>query len=42
MSTTVKITKIKNKTKSKVLISGVIRFQYLRRVATHTGLMVHS
>ena len=41
MSTTAKITKIKNKTKPKVLISGIIHFQYLRRVATHIGLMVH-
>ena len=36
------IIKIKNKTKSKVLISGIIRFQYLRRVATHAGLIVQS
>ena len=27
---------------SKVLISGIISFQLLRRVATHAGLMVHS
>ena len=32
MSITAKITKIKNKTKSKVLLSGIICFQYLRRV----------
>ena len=36
------VTNIKNKTKSKVLISGIIHFQYLRRIATHAGLMVHS
>ena len=42
MSTTAKITKIKNKTKSKGLNSGIIRFQYLPRVATHAGLMVYS
>ena len=42
MSTTAKIAKIKNKTKSKVLISGIIRFQYLRRVATHAGLKLPS
>ena len=42
MSTTAKITKIKNKTKSKVLILGIICFQYLGCVATHAGLMVHS
>ena len=41
MSTPAKIKKIKNKTKSKVLISGIIHFQYLRRVTTHMGLMVH-
>ena len=40
MSTTAKITKIKNKTKSKVLVSGINRFQYLPLVATHAGLMV--
>ena len=39
---TTKITKIKNKTKPNVLISAVICFQYLRRVATHVGLMVKS
>ena len=32
MSITAKITKIKNKTKSKVLFSGIICFQYLRHV----------
>ena len=42
MSTKAKIRKIKNKTKSKVLIWGIIRFQYLQRVATHAGLIVHS
>ena len=42
MSAIAKMTKIKNKTKSTVLISSIIRFQYLRRVATHPGLMVHS
>ena len=36
------ITKIRNKTKSKVLISGIIRCQYLRRVGTHAGLIVQS
>ena len=40
MLTTAKITKIKNMTKSKMLISGIIRFQCLRRVATHAELMV--
>ena len=34
LSTTAEITKMKNKTKSKVLISGIIRFQYLRRCYT--------
>ena len=42
MSTKAKIRKIKSKTKSKVLIWGIIRFQYLQRVATHAGLIVHS
>ena len=42
MSTTAKITKIKNKAKSKVLVSGINRFQYLPLVATHAGLIVHS
>ena len=42
MSTIEKITKIKYKTKSEVLISGIICFQYLRRVTTHAALMVHS
>ena len=32
MSITAKITKIKNNTKSKVLFSGIICFQYLRHV----------
>ena len=41
MSTRAKITKIKNKAKSKLIISGIIYFQYLRRVATHAGLMLH-
>ena len=40
--TTAKITKIKNKTKSKVFLWRIIGFQYLLHVATHTGLMVHS
>ena len=42
MSTAAQITKIKNKTESKVPISSIIYFQYLWRVATHEGLMVHS
>ena len=42
MSTTAKIRKIKSKTKSKVLIWGIIPFQYLQRVDTHAGLIVHS
>ena len=32
----------KEKTKSKVLILVIYRFQYLQRVATHAGFMVHS
>ena len=35
MSTTAKI-------KEQVLITGMIRFQYLWRIATHAGMMVHS
>ena len=41
ISNTANITKIKNKAKSIVLISGIIRSQYLRRVAKHARLQ-HS
>ena len=42
MSSTAKISRIKNKKKSKVLILGIIRFQYLRRVL-HTRVDgIHS